>query len=157
MEQINMKYIFVETQKERQDAGVWLDEFIVNPVSEQHAIKYIKRKTNYIKLINKNNKNHISICTKIKGKYKYCVEADCIYLKINNKEVAFSLTACLQIQKWLELVNHKTNCIFDFKRGNVLIYADFDQWINAVNFATFLSDLDHSCYIDVKCYFLQTN
>lgn len=142
------KYIFVTTERERQDAGVFLDEmyFISNAKSMSHVNKYKNKFRKYSDLIRSENKNWIDLIVRSRGKYRYEVMADCLMGFRHSHEFRFTPAASAKIKQHLQSFKHKTDCVFDSEKGNCVLYAYLTTWEDAVNFATFISNLDLSNY-----------
>lgn len=149
------KYIFVTTERERQDAGVFLNELYIcsNAKSHSHIDRYDEKLKKYCELIQRENKNWVEIRIMNRGKYRYEVNGDCMYGFSAGSKFKFMPTASMKVKQYLQSVQHKTKCVFNMEKGNFILYASFLSWNDAVNFADFLSSLDLSNYYNYKDVF----
>ncbi|MCP6760750.1 MAG: hypothetical protein NHB32_18845 [Fischerella sp. CENA71] len=60
---------------------------------------------------------------------------DCVEEFCENKYI-FSPVSVKKIQEYLSQKVYKTECCFDVKRGNAVLYARFTNWEDATEFAS---------------------
>ncbi|MFB2771874.1 hypothetical protein ACE1AT_21690 [Pelatocladus sp. BLCC-F211] len=130
------KYILLVTEREMADAGATIFGCNLNQAkSKKHATAYLQKMAKYRKSIRQNNKNWVDIFIKSRGKYKFVVTADCVEGFCENKYI-FSPVSVKKIQEYLSQKVYKTECCFDVKRGNAVLYARFTNWEDATEFAS---------------------
>ncbi len=74
---------------------------------------------------------------------------DCVEGFRENKYI-FSPESVKEIKAYLSGKVYKTECCFDEKEGNSVLYARFTSWDDASEFASYLARLDLECYTDER-------
>lgn len=142
------KYILVVTEREMNDAGANVFGCNINEAkSKKHATAYMQKMIKYRQSIERNNKNWVDIYIKSRGKYKFIVTGDCVE-GFNQNKYIFSPETVNQIKGWLSKKVYRTQCCFEDKRGNSVLYAQFTSWEDASEFALVLARLGPECYVD---------
>lgn len=144
------KYVLVTTEKENHEAGfIGFGWAMDSAKSKKHLDNHRKKRAKYTELIRKDNKNWVSIDIRSRGKYRFCVQGDCVD-GFNKNMYIFSPTTVSRIKDYLVGKLYKTSCGFDEKGGNCIIYANFTNWEDASDFACYLAQLPLDCYVDYR-------